>query len=217
MEEKSLSEGSKLEIIDHQRNGRRHTYYSAITNILNASTFEVQAPIEKGVVMPLEIDKEYECIFITVYGLFRCKAVLESRHREKGLHFMRMKMTTRIIKYQRREFYRLDIMFNFRYFNQQTNQWKEATTLDISGNGMRCITNENLAKGTRVLCELKLDIEKKSYVVTSTAEVIDTTPVSIVDKRFETRWVFIDIPTNKQDIIIKYIYDEQRRRRKESR
>ena len=218
MEEKSLSEGSKLEIVDHQKNGRKHTYYSAITNILDPTTFDVQAPLEKGVVIPLEIGKEYECFFITVFGLFRCMAVMEKRYKEAGLHFLRMKMITQIVKHQRREFYRLDDIFDFRYFNQQTNQWKEATTLDISGNGMRCITNEELKKGTQVLCELKLDIDKKSYMITNLAEVIDTVSVSIVEKRFETRWVFVDIPTNKQDIIIKYIYDEQRRRRrKESR
>lgn len=218
MEEKSLSEGSKLEIVDHQKNGRRHTYYSTITNILDATTFDIQAPLEKGIVTPLEIGKEYECFFITVYGLFRCKTVMEKRYVEAGLHFLRMKMITQIVKHQRREFYRLDDIFDFRYLNLQTNQWKEATTLDISGNGMRCITSEELKKGAQVLCELKLLIEKKAYEVSNTAEVIDTVPVSLVEKRFETRWVFVDIPTSKQDIIIKYIYDEQRRRRrKESR
>lgn len=214
MEEKTLPEGSKLEIIDHLRGGERHTYYSVIANIVNASTFDVAAPLEKGVVMPLEKGKEYECIFITIYGLFRCNIVLLERYVEANLHFLRMKVTTQIVKYQRREFYRLDIIFDFRYQNQLTQKWKEATTLDISGNGIRCIANEELTKGTRVLCELKLEIDKKIYTVSNLAEVIDSTVINLVEKRYETRWVFVDIPMNQQDIIIKYIYDEQRRRRK---
>ncbi len=214
MEEKTLQEGSKLEIVDHQRNGNRHTYYSVITNILSESVFDIQAPLEKGVVVPLELEKEYECFFITIYGLFRCKVIMQQRHVEAGLHFLRMRVITAITKYQRRGFYRLDDIFDFRYYNNLTGQWKEATTIDISGNGIKCITKEELTKGTRVLCELNLEIEKKVYTVTNQAEVIDTEVVNLVERRFETRWVFIDIPTTKQDIIIKYIYDEQRRRRK---
>lgn len=214
MEEKTLPEGSKLEIIDHLRGGEKHTYYSVIANIVDADTFDVTAPLEKGIVIPLEIGKEYECIFITIYGLFRCKLIMQQRYVEAGLHFLRMRVISQIVKYQRREFYRLDIIFDFRYQNQLTQKWREATTLDISGSGIRCIANEELTKGTRVLCELKLEIDKKVYTVSNLAEVIDSTVVNLVEKRFETRWVFVDIPMSKQDIIIKYIYDEQRRRRK---
>lgn len=218
MEEKTLSEGSKLEIIDHLRGGNKHTYYSVISDIIDASTFDIAAPIEKGIIIPLEIGKEYECIFITIYGLFRCQVVMEKRYVENNLHFLRMKVITQIAKYQRRGFYRLDVVFDFRYYNQLTNRWKEATTLDISGNGIRCISNEDLSKGTRVLCELKLEIEKKVYTISNLAEVIDSTVVNLADRRYETRWVFVDIPMNKQDIIIKFIYDEQRRRlKRESR
>ena len=65
------------------------------------------------------------------------------------------------------------------------------------------------------MCELNLEIEKKVYTVTNLAEVIETIEDdSVAERRFETRLAFIDIPTPKQDIIIKYIYDEQRKRLK---
>ena len=215
MEEKTLQEGSKIEIIDHRINGNRHTYYSIMTRIIDESTFDAQAPLEKGIVIALEMGREYECYFITIYGLFRCKVRLESRSIEGDLHFLRFKVLTTIAKHQRRDFFRMDTMIPFRYYNSLINQWKEATTQNISGNGIKCITSENLSKGTRVMCELNLEIEKKVYTVTNLAEVIETIEDdSVAERRFETRLAFIDIPTPKQDIIIKYIYDEQRKRLK---
>ena len=214
MEEKTLQEGSKMEIIDHRANGNKHTYYSVMTYILDESTFDAQAPLEKGIVVALEIGREYECFFITIYGLFRCKVRLESRYVEGDLHFLRFKVLTVIAKHQRRGFFRMDAIVHFRYYNNLTNQWQEATTQNISGNGIKCITHEELSKGTRVMCELKLEIEKKVYTVTNLAEVIDTGAADPVERRFETRLAYIDIPTPKQDIIIKYIYDEQRKRLK---
>lgn len=214
MQVKSISEGSKLEIIDQQKNGNKHTYYSVITNIIDANTLEIQAPLEKGVVISLDKGKDYECYFISLHGLFRCQVGLESRYREGGLHFLRMKIKSQIVKHQRREFYRLDDIFDFRYFNHESDQWQKATSLDISGSGIRCIIHEDLAKKTRILCDLNFEIDKKGYHVSNLAEVIETRPLSISDKRYESRWMFVDIPSNQQDIIIKYIYDEQRRRRK---
>lgn len=212
MQDRALPEGSKLEIVDEARDGTKHTYYSTIANIIDEATFDMQAPIEKGMIVPFEIGKEYDCYFTTLYGLFRCKTILEKRHKEGHLSLLRMKIVTQIVKYQRRGFFRLDVIFDFRYFNPTTEVWKEGTTLDISGNGMRCIIGENLPSGKKILCELNLNIDNKMFTLTNMAEVIDTIPVA--DNKHETRWVFTDIPVNKQDIIIKYIYDEQRRRRK---
>ncbi len=216
MEERTLNEGSKLELIDHHRNGDKHTYYSVMTHILDESTFDAQAPLEKGIVMALEMGREYECFFITIYGLFRCKVRLQSRYVEGGLHFLRFKILTAIVKRQRRGFFRMEAIFDFRYYNSMTNQWKEATTQDISGNGIKCIVHEELSQGTRVMCELQLEIEKKVYTVTNLAEVVETAAISL-GREYETRLTFIDISVPKQDIIIKYIYDEQRKRLKKEK
>ena len=217
MEERTLQEGSKIELIDYRVNGNKHTYYSVMTHILNESTFDAQAPFERGVVAALEIGREYECFFITLYGLYRCKVRLESRHIEGGLHFLRFKLRTAIVKQQRRGFFRMETIFDFRYYNSLTNQWKEATTHDISGNGIKCIAHEDLSKGTRIMCELTLEIEKKVYTVTNLAEVVDSKAINSAERQFEIRLAFIDISTPKQDIIIKYIYDEQRKRLKKEK
>ena len=49
MEERTLNEGSKLELIDHHRNGDKHTYYSVMTlMVFFGARFDCKAGMLKG-------------------------------------------------------------------------------------------------------------------------------------------------------------------------
>ena len=138
-------------------------------------------------------------------------------------------------KFQRREYYRLPCLLDFRYFPVTEEQaaledmddifdaLREegilekpllGSILDLSGGGLRFQVSQELEPDTHLLAELNLrsqTMNRQLYVIVS---VISSKRVErLPDIRYEIRGKFVMKDDRIREQIIRYIFEEERRTR----
>ncbi len=96
--------------------------------------------------------------------------------------------------------------------NDMKQQWHEAQMTDISGGGLRFHCTEELAKQVHIEVKISLDTEMKLQVVCCKAVVIDVVPGVSHGWEYTARCQFDEIEKNTRELIVKYIFEEQKRR-----
>jgi len=207
--------GNKVEILTHIKpNGEQNKYYSKVQEIGPEGRVVIMAPIEGGKIIPLEIERDYGMCIYTSKGLYRCEVIVESRSRDEKLYLITLAVKTSLQKYQRRQFYRLDCMLTFQYKDDDETDWKEGTIVDISGGGIRFTSSEELIDKKGVVTHIRLnykDDEKELYL---TGVVIESIESKRNGKTYGNRVKFDEISNEDRETIIRFIFEEERQRRK---
>lgn len=206
------------------------TYISQVYDILSETKLSVAMPIIESRVIPLETKIKYEVYFITSEGLYQCVATITDRYKEDGLFVMIIEVLSELTKRQRRQYYRLECNLGFRYrvlldeevefftqnpdFISAEGMFVNATSVDISGGGMRFMSSEKLVAHDKILLVLELEFLDKKYEINIMAGVI----VDSVEKpnavAFETRIEFDNLKLNIRETLIKYIFEQERIQRR---
>lgn len=90
--------------------------------------------------------------------------------------------------------------------------WEDARMTDISGGGMRFQCEEDLAADTHLKAKLPLSGVSGIEFIQCSATVIETITLSGGSKQYEARCQFESMDKKTQEKIIKYIFEEQKRR-----
>lgn len=195
-------------------------YGSQVLDFDGDRTAKIAMPISEGKVIPLEIDDDYNLCFFTNSGLYQCTAQIKKRYTENRMYVMDVIFLTPLKKFQRRKFYRLDCLFPIRYrivpkeqFEkkneaEQDNEkdeilWKEGTISDLSGGGIRFHGNVECKKEDLVEIVLPLSLYMK---------VVSCVHFEGSRVAYETRGEFLNINEKERETVIKYVFEEQRRR-----
>jgi|LSQX01.1.fsa_nt_gb c-di-GMP-binding flagellar brake protein YcgR len=96
--------------------------------------------------------KEKDTVYIKAYktnGIYEFAVIITSASQEKSVCFLELELSSEIKKYQRREFFRLDVDIPLHLKVIHDNETKkiseyEAVTVDISGGGMKVKTMDSL-------------------------------------------------------------------------
>lgn len=91
-------------------------------------------------------------------------------------------------------------------------EWKEAMVSDISGGGIRFHGNEERAKDEIIEIFLPLSIREEIVPVKVKMRVISCTHSRGTKVAYEVRGEFIDLEETTRELIIKYVFEEQRKR-----
>lgn len=96
---------------------------------------------------------------------------------------------------------------------QLENNWILATLKDISGGGSRFITEEVLNQGDKV--QIRLDLTFGGGINNLNLSAVIITSNKVLNKAglYEYRVEFIDIAKKDREDLIKYIFEEERKRR----
>lgn len=84
----------------------KKVFRTQITEILSDDRLEISMPMEKGRLILLPIDKEFDVFFYTDRGLYQCFGRVINRFKRGNLYLVEMELMSNLRKYQRREFYR---------------------------------------------------------------------------------------------------------------
>lgn len=236
--------GDKIEIIragsgenneNNEKNEKITTYFSKIYDIIDDDKLKIAMPTEGTRVIPLEQNGKYEIGLFNSRGLYRCKAVLTERYKEDNLYVAVMELSTGIQKYQRRQYYRLKCNLDLQYrilteeeknllTDDRTSKKPEHSlmnkgqirgiTLDISGGGIRFVSQSSDMEGEYLLVEFDLQIAntKKHFSIVSVQ--IETKKSQKRTDMYEHRVQFESISQREREDLIKYIFEEERRFRK---
>ena len=204
-------------------------YGSQVLDFDGDRTAKIAMPISEGKVIPLEIDDDYNLCFFTNSGLYQCTAQIKKRYTENRMYVMDVIFLTPLKKFQRRKFYRLDCLFPIRYrivpkeqFEKKNEAehdnekdetlWEEGTISDLSGGGIRFHGNVECKKEDFVEIVLPLSLQSGIVPLSLYMKVVSCVHFEGSSVAYETRGEFLNINEKERETVIKYVFEEQRRR-----
>lgn len=226
--------GDKIDITYlHQNNGK--TYKSSVFDYLGDNELEIGMPTDEGKMVLFQIGFESQLFFYTSKGMFTCEAVVTNRYKKDNFYLLAIKIKTRLKKYQRREYYRVECMVDFSYYKISNEVAKLETTeelfeeianpeyietkklariRDLSGGGVRFTALEPLEVGEKLLAVMRLTNDKLDHMFYLVSEVIACETIKDVPERWDIRakWEYKNI--KDRDLIVRYVFEEDRMIRK---
>lgn len=209
--------------------GMKKIYRTKVFDVLSEDQLEIMMPIEKGKVILLPLDGQFDLSFYTAKGLYQCFARVLDRYKSNNVYIVVMELTSNLRKRQRREYYRLGCAMEvgFRKLTAQEiaglerNRFSPAkgllldkgTVADISGGGMRFLANSGLEVGTFICCSYTLPIKGGEKQYDLAGRILRSEEIEGKPGVFENRVQYINIDVDDREEIIKYIFEEERRQR----
>lgn len=237
-----LKIGCKLELRDQQeveayRKGGKppHVLKSRLYDIRPDGSVEIAMPTESGRLILMALGTRYEIVFYTGSGLYRCVGQVTERYKKENLYMVSVELKTNVGKFQRREFYRMECLMDVNYIpvteeemalnraesvfarhmdNSPNDLLRSGTAVDISGGGMRLITPELMAKGTGLVLNFSLDTSSGKKDIWIKGTVLKSSQLEDKSMKCEQRIMFIVKENWIREQIIKYIFEEERKNRK---
>ena len=229
-----ITPGDKIDInFLHQNNGK--TYKSSVFDFISDNEIEIGMPTDGGKMVIFNIGFECQLYFYTSRGLFTCEAVVTNRYKRDNFYLLSIKIKTALKKLQRREFFRLECLIDFAYYkipdevaNLETTeelfeeiadpayieQKKLARTKDLSGGGLRFTSMEPLEVGSKILTVIRLSNDKVDHMFYLVTEIIACNPVEKMQGLWVVRARFEFKNIKDRDLIIRYVFEEDRMNRK---
>ncbi len=235
--------GDKLELTDLRSEekreisgtGEKKVYSSRVYDIPSEDEIQVTMPMEGTKLILLPVDKEYDLCFYTGSGLYQCNARVKDRFKTNNVFILCLELTSPLKKFQRREYYRLNCILNMKCRKLDNEEYKMATDfnsvqilntdltlqdgtiVDISGGGARFISPEKFDKDEKILFKFALPTAKKDTEYELVGRVILSEEIEGRRGSFQNHIQFMNMDMDQRESIIKYIFEEERRKRKRER
>ncbi len=219
----------RLNLNDDSANEERKVYSTKVYDIVSDERIELLMPMEQTKLILLPIDGEYELCFYTDNGLYQCLAKVVDRYRDNNIYVLALDLTTNLRKYQRREFYRFScaLEMNSRELlkeeleslNQSHNALqpelplKRSVIVDISGGGLRFVSNLEYEKGSMILCNYNLVVDGVQKHYSLVGKVLSVEELENRPGVYEHRVQYVNMDVDDREEIIKYIFNEERKNR----
>lgn len=184
-----------------------------IEHITDAGEFIVAAPFYKGQLYPFLSREHVEMMTIVEgTGVISCEVVIEKRLRNGDIVLLLLEQISEVRRTQRRRHYRLPTLLEAELLVENRPQIEriQAVSKDLSAGGIRLVTPKQLFRQEHVRLKVDLNGEPLS-LHSSVLESVAITPESM---RFDTRFLFESLDLDQERIIVAYIFDEQRKRRR---
>ena len=229
--------GDKLELQKVERikeNGGelvRKIYHSSVCEILSEDRLEITMRMEKGKLILLQVDSEYELYFYTENGLYQCLARIVDRYKTDNIYMILVELTSNLRKQQRREYFRFScaLEMNARGVSEEelkvslqsgeklsvsAEKLSKGIIVDISGGGLRFVIDQMYEVDSLVNCVYHLLVEGKSKEYNLVGKVLSVKELSNRPGVFEHRVQYVNINVDEREEIIRYIFQEERKHRK---
>ena len=236
MIEKFISPGDKLElkstvsvVLPDGTEGVK-TYRTSVYDILDDGRLALVMPMEKAKLVLLPVDGEYDVCFFSHGGVYRAGVRIVGRQKISGVYVMIAEMISNLHKYQRREYYRFNCVIDMRareMTRQEADAFSKGHTclisendmtrgviVDISGGGARFVSRQKFNEDSLILMSFNLPIMESDRPFLLAAKVIYSGGIENRENEYENRVKFEFIDTAAREEINKYIFDEERKIRK---
>lgn len=226
--------GDKIDITClHQNNGK--VYKSSVFDFLGDAVMEIGMPTEGGKMVLFQVGFECTMVFYTQKGLYACEGRVLDRYKKDDFYMLSVKLISVPKKYQRRDFYRVSIGIDFNYypitkevsemettealFEEITDpkyipEKKSAHTLDISGGGVKFLSNEDLEAGAFILTVIRLTNEKVDQTLYLVTEIVACERMENAPDKKVVRAKFHFKDLKDRDLIVRFVFEEDRMLRK---
>jgi c-di-GMP-binding flagellar brake protein YcgR len=233
---KYVTVGSRVEVQEVSSHGlslseeKKKVYTTMVRDILSEDRFEILMPIEQSKVILLPVGAEFDLYFYSNVGLYQCFADVIDRYKDGTQYVLLMERTSNLRKFQRREYYRLGcaLEMNARPLEKEEIDsieqhremlvpglpLKSSVVVDISGGGIRFISNYNYEVNSLIYCKYNLVIDGAAKEYTLVSKVIDVHEMENRPGVYEHRAQYVNIDSLDREEIIRFIFEEERKHRK---
>lgn len=213
---KDIPIGTKLElnITDPIEGKLGIGFISQIENYKDENILVISAPIYEAKIYPVRVNSKIEGYAYRGDHLNKIVGFVENRLFIDEIAVLEVRIIENIQRIQRRRFYRFDCSVPVTFYIEKNDGVDSETdevagrTLNLSGGGLSALTDVSLEKGAELASKLKLDnnsfIEFKGRVIRSVSEVINE------ELKYISSISFIDIGYKRREMIIGYIFDQER-------
>ncbi len=228
--------GDKIDIqLEQQENGNNtepvHTYKSSLFDYLQDRAIEITMPTENGRMVFFQIGLRCKLFFYSKKGLFFCYGVVQKRYKKDNFYVLEMQITSKPVKYQRRKFFRIENAIDLMYipveeetamfqsteelfaeiqFKNYMAEARKAVSVDISGGGIRFVSEEPLEKDSYVIVIIRLTnnkIDQMFYLVT---QIIESEKSAKDSGKYIQRGQFLYKDLKDREMIVRYVFEEER-------
>ena len=207
----------------------KKVYRTKVFDVLSEDQLEIMMPIEKGKVILLPVDGQFDLCFYTEKGLYQCFARVLDRYKSNNVYIVVMELTSNLRKRQRREYYRLGCAMEVEFRKLAAQEvmalgedrfrptegliLQKGTVADISGGGMRFLAESEFEVGTLICCVYTLPVKGKEKQYHVAGRVLRSEELERKPGTYEIRVQYINLDVDDREEIIKYIFEEERRQR----
>lgn len=206
--------GEKIEII-RKDDKKDKCYSSQILDTVDKNTLIISGPIYKNSLVFLHIDEVVDIVCIRENkGKYKFSAIVEKRDLKK-LYIIRIRKIGDIVRLQQRKYYRFETNVPVEKTlligkkDNEKNIKECCMTKDISGNGMKLMCNYKHSVGDKIHCYFSI----YDQVMLVKGEVVRMEKIDAYNFNYAIGIKFLDIADQEKDIIVKYIFDQERRLR----
>lgn len=207
-------------------------YVTKVYDVLSDEQFELLMPLEGTKLILLPVDGEYNICFYTKNGLYQCDIRIADRYKNGNSYILLCELTSNLRKYQRREYYRfscilsmnsrelveeeMDAVERHQNFFQPGLPLRKSVIVDISGGGIRFVTDYKYEKGTMIYLTYNLSLNGKEKKYEIAGKILSAKPIANRPGEFEHRLQYMNMDYTEREEIIRYIFEEERKNRQKS-
>ena len=237
MLEDYISPGDRIELQAVQgawTGGEREdtrVYSSQIADIVSEDRLDMMMPMEKGKLLLLPVDGEYNIFIYSKRGQFQCFGKIADRYRTNNMYMLTMDLLSGLQKMQRRAYYRFPCAFEMKcrelsdyeqlalssnaFFEPNLSETLlKGVIVDISGGGIRFVSVNRFEEGMILYCIFKLPSRKKAEEYRVCIRILKARELENRPDTFEYRAQYTIIDEDDREDIIRYIFEEERKIRK---
>ncbi len=237
---KYVEPGDKLELVmvDHMpgtsEEMTKRVYTSKVNDILSEDQLEIMMPMEKTKLILLPVDTEYDMSIYTDHGLYQCFVRVVDRYKSDNMYLLVVELTSNLRKNQRREYYRFSCALEMCSRNLEAEEiqaiesktpyelvpglpLKRSVIVDISGGGLRFVSNQKYEPDSLIYCSYHLIVDGVRKLYEVVGKVLGSKEVENRKGVYEHRVQYINISEGVREQIIKYIFQEERKNMKKDR
>ena len=186
--------------------------------------------MEKSKLILLPVDTEYDMTIYTKQGLYQCFVRVVDRYKSDNMYLLVVELTSNLRRNQRREYYRYTCTLDMKVRDltepekkrlaegkgdmpEENVKCDKATIVDISGGGLRFVTNVPFEVKGLIACEYVLMRQDRPKTMELVGEVLSCRQLETNRGQYEHRVRFVHIQHHQREDIIRYIFEEERKKR----
>ncbi len=227
--------GDKIDLIQTNvaEGDDNRVYKSQVYDVVGEEQLKIAMPQEKGKLLLLHLESVYRMQFVSETGLYECKGKVVDRYKTDNVYVVVMDIVSALKKIQRREFYRLNCLLEsgihiltdeelmmgdlnriISSHKLEPIKYEEGIIVDISGGGARMVTDYDVPESTYILLKFQIDFKDKIIDYDMLARTVTRRNLVNRKKQYELRVEFEQLSNSVRESLIKYIFEEERKKRK---
>lgn len=236
-----IKPGDRIEISPVEKKGNHveeentttKTYVSQVQSVLSDERMEIVMPMEGTKIVLLPVDAVFDMYLTTRNGLYQCFMRVIDRYKSNNVYLLVVELTSNLRKYQRREYYRFSCALEMKSRELSRDEirvvdtveefitpglpLKQSVIVDISGGGLRFLSNHQYEPGSLIYINYCLLIKEKVKEYNLVGKVLAIKPSENRKGVYEHRVQYVNIGNEEREEIIRYIFEEERKHRSSKR